>query len=336
MTQHDQELQDTLRDLQHLAPTPQDAPKPAAEALAHLHQRLHQQQNPSWLTQLNTKLRSIIMSTQTKRFAWAGLALALLIALFSFPGPQALASEFLGLFRVQKFAPISISPEQIERLRDLDLDGLYPGELTMTTEPEPAQKVDSLEEAALLYGRDVATIDTLAAPDHITYQTGGAGTLVVNLDNARQMAEIAGTDPALLPDALDGAAIDVTTYGMVAQSWHLDGTTLIQMPSPAINYPANVNPAPIGQALLEVLGMPTAEAENLANSIDWSNTLLLPIPQELGSFGEVNINGHSGLLIESFDGTGASVTWQAGETLYFLSSYEMAANGLIQLAESIQ
>ena len=52
---------------------------------------------------------------------WAiGLAAVLFFAvLFSFPAVRAAASDFLGLFRVQKFAPISISPEQMAMLEQL-------------------------------------------------------------------------------------------------------------------------------------------------------------------------------------------------------------------------
>ena len=80
-----------------------------------------------------------------RRTVAVGLAFVLLLAiLFSFPAVRAGASEFLGLFRVQKFAPISISPEQIALLEQLAEEGMEPGELVIRNEPGAITPVGSL------------------------------------------------------------------------------------------------------------------------------------------------------------------------------------------------
>ena len=109
------------------------------------------------------------------RWAMLGVIAALFIAVFSIPSARALASDFLGLFRVQKFAAISIDPAQLERLEDLDLEGLFPGELTMLAEPTEPTAVDTLEQAATNADYTPKTIPTLGNPDSIMVASGGAG-----------------------------------------------------------------------------------------------------------------------------------------------------------------
>lgn len=280
------------------------------------------------------------MSLTIKRTAWAGAGLALLIAIFSFPGAQALASDFLGLFRVQKFAAVSISPEQLKRLSELDMEGLYPGEITMLDEMDAPLTVASLEEAAAQSGFQPLAIATLGKPDSIQVMDGGRGQLTIDLATSRTMLEIAGVDPALLPDSLDGAQIDATVYTAVGQHWETDNVLFMQMPSPEIAYPDDFDPAPLGQALLQMLGMSEPEAASLARSIDWTSTLLLPIPQDMASFAEVTVNGAAGLLLtgvdEGIDGQNAAVIWENNGVIYFLASPNFIPQGLLELAEAVQ
>lgn len=334
------ELQEVLNHLNLLEPTEAEQPRPAHEALAQLHTRLSadasfKQQVSLW-SQLKWRF-SQIMSLTVKRFAWAGLAVALLIAFFSFPSTRALANQFLGLFRVQKFAAISISPEQLARLEELDLEGLQPpGELVMFEEPGRAERVNSLDEAAAAAGMPLKTAVLLGEPQNIEISNGGSGRLTVDLESARAILDVAGIDPTLLPNSLDGADIDATIYDMVMQEWYEDDVVLVQTVSPEIDYPDNFDPSLVGQAMLQLLGMSEVDAAVLANSIDWSSTLILPIPQEFATFGEVTVNGNSGLLITAIDGSGNMVLWQADGVVYSLASDQMDANGLVNVAESLE
>ena len=73
--------------------------------------------------------------TSIRRFAAVGLTVVVAIAvLMAFPSVRAAASDFLGLFRVQQFAPISVSPQQLALLERLGEEGLEPGEFVVTQE----------------------------------------------------------------------------------------------------------------------------------------------------------------------------------------------------------
>ena len=108
---------------------------------------------------------------------------------------------------------------------------------------------------------------------------------------------------------------------------------LVQSPSPLVKYPEDVNVTALGQALLEVLGMEPEPARRLAESIEWTNTVLLPIPESFASFNEVQIGDSSGLALTSLDGQNAAVLWESDGMVFVLSGLD--AEELAGIANTI-
>jgi len=296
-----------------LAPGAGEKPQPAAHAYAQLKGQLEpaESRSTSWIRSLDTMFK--------RRTVAVGLSFVLLLAvLFSFPAVRAGASEFLGLFRVQKFAPISVSPGQIAILEQLAEEGMEPGELVIRNEPGAITPVDSLGEAGLRSGLDVRSLSGLGEPDEINVLDGGDGYMIIDLAAARAIVEAAGADPALLPDNLDGARVDVAAFPGVQQIWGED-IIFMQAESPLVEYPDDIDPTVLGEALLQVLGTEPREAHRIANSIDWASTLLLPIPNEIVTFSEVIVDGVNGVALEPLDGEGGSLLWQKDGKMYMLS-----------------
>ncbi len=324
MTQQEDKIQDVLDQLATLAPAAGDAPRPAPQALARFWQVVNrgQEQSFSW------RLRQMFK----RKYALALTLFVLVFAVaFSFPAVRAAASDFLGLFRVQKFAAVSVSPQQLALLEQIAESGLYPGEYEIVDEPGPSQEVSSLEEAAAFIGQPVRSPAELGQPDQIYVQDGGSGRLIINVENARAMLAAAGADPDLIPDSLDGQVVDVTIYPAVSQNW--EDVVLLQSASPLVEYPENVDVAALGEAVLQALGMDRRQARRLARDIDWTNTLLLPIPEDVASFSEVTVDGESGLALSDIDGGNAAVIWQKEGTVYILSGFDVAR--LVEIANSL-
>jgi hypothetical protein len=264
-----------------------------------------------------------------------GLAAVLFIAvLFSFPAVRTAASDFLGLFRVQKFAPISISPEQFAMLEQLAEEDMAPGELTINHEPGAMTPVDSLSEAGLQTGLDVRTIADLGEPAEINVLDGGDGSLRIDLAAARALMEAAGADPTLLPDNLDGAIVRVTVFPGAQQSWS-ERVTFLQAPSPWVDYPEDIDAQALGEAALQVLGTEPREAQRIAQSIDWAGTLLMPIPSEMVTYNEVTVDGVSGVALEPLDGSGGALMWQKEGVIYMLST-QGSTDELLNLVNTLQ
>ncbi len=273
----------------------------------------------------------------TRRIATVGLTLVVAIAvLMAFPSVRAAAGEFLGLFRVQQFAPISVSTQQLALLERLGDEGLEPGEFVVTQELGEPESVDSPEAAAAVAGFTPRTLPNRGELIRTYVMAGGAGHLIVDLAGARAIVEAAGADPLLLPDSLDGARVDVTVHDSIGQLYD-NGVLLIQSPSPDVNYPADVNPSLLGEALLQVLGTEPAEAQRIAQSIDWTSTLLLPIPQSLGSYREVTVNGVTGVLLEPFDtDEEAALVWQQDGMVYMMRAGRLSVDELLAQANTVR
>lgn len=307
-------VQDVLEQMATLMPETGDAPQPPAIALARLKQRAMSPVSRA----IDIQRRKQIMSN--RRLIAAGLTFVMAITLLiAFPSVRAAAGEFLGLFRVQKFAPISVSPQQLALLGQLQEQGLTPGEFVTLKEPGEPVSVDSPEAAASLTGYELRVLDDNDLPLEVFVTENAAGYLEVDLAGARAIVEAAGVDPLLLPESLDGARISVETFQAV-QQLRSDGLMLMQTASPNVVYPTDVDPALLGEAFLQILGVEPSAARQLAQTIDWTGTMLLPIPQGVGTYSEVSIDGVTGVAIQPVDPeTDPGILWQKEGMVYMIS-----------------
>jgi hypothetical protein len=131
--------------------------------------------------------------------------------------------------------------------------------------------------------------------------------------------EIGGTD-LQLPSALDGAEVSmelpvavVAAYGNCEVSPEMirearvdpdrpipdlsECITLIQFPSPEISAPPGLDIAEIGEVFLQLLGMTPEEAAQFSQSVDWTTTLVIPIPRDGTEYQDVFVDGVEGTLI---------------------------------------
>ncbi|MCB9443820.1 MAG: anti-sigma factor, partial [Ardenticatenaceae bacterium] len=92
----------------------------------------------------------------------------------------------------------------------------------------------------------------------------------------------------------------------------------------------------LGEALLQMIGLNAAEAQRLAQNIDWTSTLLLPIPQDFASFNEVTVEGVSGLALNSVNGEGSALFWQKDGVVYLLLGPGLMADDLVSLAGTLE
>jgi hypothetical protein len=217
-------------------------------------------------------------------------------------------------------------------LEEIAESGLYPGEVEMIQEPGEPTQVGSLAEAEAFAGGSLRTLTDLGEPDQIYTMTGGSGRLIVNVEDSRAIMETVGVDPNLIPDSLDGAPVSVTIYSAVGQQW--EDVVLLQTPSPLVEYPEEVDTVALGEALLRVLGMDARQARRLARSIDWTNTMLLPVPENAASFSEVQVDGVSGIALTSINGRDAAVMWQKDGVVFVLSGSDVV--DLLAVVDSLE
>ncbi len=278
--------------------------------------------------------------------AAAVAAMVVLAILFSLAPVRQAGAEFLGIFRVRKFAVIPLDATQTERLEQIA--EMVERTLTPTylRQPGEPRAVSSAAEASALAGFHVRVPTALAEGatlQEFTVRTGPAIRLEVPRETAQTLLEALGLGDVPLPPA-DPLVAEGDVPVMVYQVYGV-GTgrlELVQFPSPTATLPEGMDPRVLGEVLLRALGLPEKEAQHLAQSIDWTSTLVIPLPTEVAQFREVEVDGVTGLWIEETP-TRASggyrpvtVLWQRDDVVYGLVGYRIAGSLVLQAAESLQ
>jgi hypothetical protein len=275
--------------------------------------RFREEPRPEFAEGLERRLAEIDSSEAERRSrrpwvfrpALAGaLAVAMVAMAFTLPPVRAVAREFLDLFRVQRFAAVPVDTERLERLQQggVDLKALVGDQVEVLEEPQEPEAVETLELASSLAGVDVRQP---AAPPSRTSFVGfavtrpGAFRIHLDVEKVRSLAETLGVEDPHVPDAWDGATMEVHAPPAVVMRYERDESEFVLMQSrgPEVALPDGVDLAELGALGLQMAGMSAEEARLFAARIDWRSTLLVPIPAEGGNFREVEVQGRKGLLV---------------------------------------
>ena len=188
----------------------------------------------------------------------------------------------------------------------------------VTDEPGEPVLVANAEEASASAGFNVR-LPAEAASSKIYVTDSSAFTLTVNRDKAQAFIESAGRSDLVLPETIDGAEIAVSIPSTVSAAFgtcpepqmekremgEMDGPresypdciVFSQMTSPLVNAPDGVDMAQLAQIGLEFSGMSRAEAAAFTSTIDWTSTLVIPIPRNAATYEDVSVDGVTGKLI---------------------------------------
>ncbi len=287
--------------------------------------RLREEPRPEFAERLEGRLREIDESEREGRHArspWrrfapalAGASLAAALAFaFTLEPVRAAAREFLDLFRVKRFAAVPVDPQRLARLAEggLDLKTLVADQVQVVVAPQPPQAVDSPEAGAVAAGitarlpgvlpERTELVDTNVVPS-------AAFRVQVDTGKLEALALAAGADEIEIPAFWNGATIDVevppvlgvryvrtidATDGRPARE---DSFLLLQSAIPQVELPEGFDLATLGRLGLRLAGMSATDAESFSRAIDWRSTLLVPVPVQGGTFREVEVSGHRGLLV---------------------------------------
>lgn len=337
--------------------------------------RLHEEPRPEFAEGLARRLRDVDAAAAEGRAprsrlvpALAGVSLAATLLLaFTLEPVRAAARDFLDLFRVKRFAAVPVDPERLARLAQggLDLKTLVGDQVEVVVPPQAPEVALSPEEAAARAGI-VAQL-----PAVLPERTGIAETRLspaasfrVRLDSARMqaLADAVGADEIEIPASWTGATVDVDVPPVVAVRYArtIEATdtrpareerfVLLQSAIPEVELPEGVDLPTLGRLGLRLAGMSAEEALSFAGAIDWRTTLLVPVPVQGGTFREVEISGHKGLLVvveppkdATASATGpaprahAVVMWSTDDKVFALQGpATRGAVPLVEMAESVR
>ncbi len=232
------------------------APDPQA-ALARFHAHRAEAPEPARLSVANL-LRSIDEMKRNAlsprwRPAMIGLTALLVVALlFTIAPVRNAAADFLGLFRISKFAVIPLDQAQMDRLGQLaqQAEGTF-GDPQVLREEGPEQPVSDAAQASALAGfavRMPSRLPESAVLQSFTAQRGPA--LRVEMDRAMVEAfmQAAGVSPAGLPQTEKLVAdIDVATGVSLKYRVGSGRLEFSQVPSPQVNVPEGIDPVALAE-----------------------------------------------------------------------------------------
>jgi hypothetical protein len=238
----------------------------------------------------------------------AGVLAGLIFSISYAPARQKLA-EFLSIFRVKEFSIVSIDPSQMEKLGSLQ-KALGEGNLITPTEeraPGKPRPVETVAEATSLAGFAVAVPTEL--PEGLArtgFEVVSPGPMMrADFDPAQIEGALAaaGFTGIRLPEMKAGsiqaevAAIALLSYEGT-EGDRPAAIRIVEALSPTVTLPVGVDPKVLGETYLTILGVPPEDAHRLAQTIDWTGTMILPVPRNFGSFREVKIGDAAGIYME--------------------------------------
>ena len=304
-----------------------------------------------------------IFSKRNLRPLWATIAvIAILAVALTFQPVRVLAASFLDLFRVQQVVILPVNSNTIQNLqnnKDISkaVSQLFSDSVDVTRKGTPPQQVPDAAAASKLAGFAVRQWKDSTLPAVIDVTSGQAFTFTVNRDRAQQILDAMGNKDLTLPKDIDGAKVMVdipagvsTAYGDCPK-WDgkppasepastPDCLVFLQNPSPTVNAPASIDPAQLAAIGLQALGMSADQAKSFSQKVDWSTTLVIPIPTGEVSYQDVQVDGVSGYLLAPVKGSGPdnarySVVWVKDGVIYSVAGSGDPAQG-IAVANDLQ
>jgi hypothetical protein len=293
------------------------------------------------------------------RPAWVAVTLILVLAVaLSFPQVQAIATSFLGLFRVEQIEAVEVGisldemPDEMES-QFMAFEQLLSSDTFQVDQEGEAYDVADAAEASSATGYPVRLPTSISGERRISYQP--AATMRFTIDRALWQAIIDEMGYGFeLPKSVEGKEVVVsvpqsvtTFYGDCATPAASDiqegveqglatCTVFTQMPSPTIEAPPGLDVKRIGQIFLEVLGMSPEEAARFSQDTDWSTTLVIPVP-EGAKYREEQVDGVSGTLFEDPHGKKSRYTlmWIKDGMFYALAG-DSRISEVISIADSLE
>lgn len=268
-------------------------------------------------------------------------AVILIFALANFGSTKAWAERILGLTRIEKITPAPSAPLSFEVDLNASLDQqlrqFFGEDFEVTRMPGPPSAADNATEAGLLSGFNVRLPGNKGEPQ-LKVTGDYSFQVTLNLAHLQTVLNDAGRSDLRLPDDIDGAKISVdipravvANYGdcpglgpsftPLDPGWE-NCLAFVQVTSPTVLTPDGLEPVKLAELGLRAAGMTEEAAKNLAATVDWTSTLLVPIPSNLASYTSVTVDGVEGTLITQSSTDPAqtpfTLMWSKDGMLYWL------------------
>ncbi len=352
-----------------LDPSPSESPRSAQLAFAQLTARRLAASQKQGANMLKTIL------TRRLRPLWIGVSIVVLFAAaFSYPPVRAWATDLLAQFRVQKVAILPVDSTRLTQLGGdtalgQQISRILSASLSVTKEPGEPQAAANAAQASQMAGFTVRLPASRSDAPQLAVQGGSAFQFTVDRARAQSLLNDSGFSRLQLPASIDGAVIKIELPAGVSAAYgdcpsakeavteiHVsrdpDGdrvirnssgrvltscVALVQMPSPIVDAPADLDVQSLAEIGMQFAGMTPEEARKFSQTVDWTSTLVIPIPRRESTHKQVSVDGVTGYMIErSMDaGLQYGVVWVKHGIIYAIGGWGDPAQAL-EMAKSLK
>jgi Putative zinc-finger len=292
---------------------------------------------------------------------WIAVAAAAIVALLLLPNAGALANQFLALFSVQQFQPVSISPQAFRNGIGEDLQNF--GDINIQSDnlssiQHPTQKqVEQYLGFKLLLPTQLPT--GVGHTVQFSLIDPANGTFTFNAAKARAYLKKTGQGNISIPPQLDGATYTINlapgviiNYGNSCQSKQQStsnsssdiaslgcsgGTPfyIVEMPSPVIQATGKASLKDLLDFALSLPKLSSGERLLLQGVNLESGIVPLPIPPKVQAQ-QVTAHGAPGVMMTDSSMSLGAVIWQTHGIIYAVAGATSSGAQLLASANSLQ
>jgi anti-sigma factor RsiW len=301
-----------------------------------------------------------------RTYAVGLVVVLLLVVALSIPSGFAWAGQFLNLFRVQQVAVIPIDPTGLMALRGnsslgQQISQVLAQSISFSQKPGASQEVASAAQASQAAGFTVRLPDNQNLQPRLVVQPGAAFDLTVDRARAQALLDESGHSDLVLPQSIDKETISVTIPNSVSAAYgvcpdltgenssgaslmgsngrrYADCVILAQIPSPTVNAPPDLDVQKLAQLALQFTGMSADQAQAFAQSVNWTSSLVLPLPKNAATYQQVTVDGVSGYLIQRppDDAPEFALIWVKNGVIYTIGGLGSNSAQAITMANSMK
>ena len=287
--------------------------------------------------------------------AWAALAATVMLCalLASWHPAQAVAQRLLGFLRFESVAIIEIDRSM---MRNRPSDGqaqMFAQAVSESVEeikkPGPTRTAGSVQQASEWAKLDLRLPAGRVDEPLLKVIDSSAFQMKVDLIRVERMIDVIGGSDIEIPERLDGATVRVDIFEMATAAYggcwgetfekEVGCFQLAQTRAPTVVTTPQLDLAEIAKLGLQVAGMSSEDAAAITGSIDWTSTLVIPVPKHKMRQQRIEVDGVEGVvMVEEVAGDGPmeyAILWVKNGVTYGLNGYGDWGLGL-QAANSLE
>ena len=271
--------------------------------------------------------------TTVRRPAVAALSAVVLVT----GAGVAAANDWLPIFRTEQVDPVAVTSGELVALPDLSAYGDI--EITQEADPQEVADADAAEERTGL-----AVPEVFGLPEGVTgdpaYQAAGvvSATFTFSADKAGRAAAAEGEALPAPPAGLDGSSLRLQAGPGVAAFWSqptgVPTLVVARVVAPTVDS-SGVPFETVRDYLLSLPGLPDGLADQLRDLSADAATLPLPVPADLVTSSEADVDGAEATVLTSRDGLFAGVVWVEDGVMTGVAG-SLSADELLAVARALR